>query len=162
MLHRTLSLLAILILTASSAPAWTGKVVDLSDARTLSVERSGRELSVHLYGISCPEPAEPYGQEALDFASSLVLDKQVRVTVHRELSGRLLVEIFPPETDSSLNALLLQEGLGWVHEAYCEKADLCGRWESIQGQASSAGRGIWAEVPENMPAWRWLKEDGME
>lgn len=159
---RSAVFLAIMLLVSSPVLAWTGKVVEVSDARTMNIERNGDTVTVSLYGISCPEPGEPFGDEALELVSTLVLDQEVAVTPHREMSGRILAEVVPQETGASLNALLLRKGLAWVHEAYCEIAQLCGSWERIQGQASSAKRGIWSEVPENMPAWRWLKERGME
>jgi len=161
MVRRTLVFLGALLLVACPGLTWQGAVVEVRDARTLVIEHQDQSRTVSLYGIDCPKPSQPYGQQAVDLVSSLVLDREVTVTVHRQLSSRTLAEVTPLETKDSVNALLLENGLGWVHQAYCEKAELCGRWESIEGSARSAGEGFWPEIPENMPAWRWFKEEGM-
>lgn len=162
MIHRVLFLLAALLVVPLQVLAWEGMAVEVRDCRTLAVERDGQTVEVSLYGIDCPQPSEPFGQEAREFTASQVLDQEVKVTVHRELSGRLLAEVTPLGGKASLNVLLLREGLAWVHEAYCEKARLCGAWERIQGESSAAERGLWSEVPENMPAWRWLQGGGLK
>ncbi len=81
------------------------------------------------------------------------------VEVDRMASGkpiRAMVSI--QGSKDSINKKILRKGLGWVREAYCEKAKLCGRLIGIEGKARREQRNLWAAVPENQAAWQWVKE----
>ena len=150
-------LLLVFFLLPATASAWQAEVVEVKDARTLLVQTNGESRTVFLYGIGVPEGEEPYARQA----ESLVTDSVGRkeVNVQRLGSGqKIKALVYAAGREDSLNEELLASGLAWVHDAYCEKARLCGRLEQIEAAARKEGKGLWAEVPENMPAWKWVRE----
>lgn len=150
--------LLILLLVPSPGWSWSGSVTDVVHGCHLRVQSEEQVQEIVLYGIDCPELDEPFGEEAQQFTAQQSLDKTVAVRPLRQSGNKVLAVVSLPDSDHSLNALLLQNGLAWVHQAYCEKARMCGRWEHVEGRARKSGLGLWSKVPENVPAWRWLKE----
>jgi endonuclease YncB( thermonuclease family) len=122
------------------------------------VQHEGQPVEVELYGIDCPRPEEPFGEQATELTAEQVLDRTVEIHPERTSDDHVSAVVTLADSDRSLNALLLAKGLAWVHQAYCEKARMCGRWEHVEGRARKSGLGLWSEVPDNMPAWRWVKE----
>lgn len=158
MRHLACMLGAMLLLLPATSWAWSGKVTRVLHGCQLSVQHDGKSSDVVLYGIDCPQPEEPFGEQAMEFTAEQVLDRTVEVHPLRTSDDRVSAVVTLPESDRSLNALLLAKGLAWVHQAYCEKARMCGRWEHVEGRARQSKLGLWSKVPENMPAWRWVKE----
>jgi endonuclease YncB( thermonuclease family) len=154
-------LLALLLILALPPPlhAWQGQVVEVLDARSLLVDSGDRKVRVSLYGLGAPEKDEPYGPEAVQALKEMALDQTVSISAHpTSPESQVAAVVTVLETGVNLNENLLKKGLAWVWEAYCEKAVLCGRWERLQGQARSTGQGFWPMIPENRPAWKWLRE----
>ena len=152
-----LALMACLLLISSAAAAWQGLMTEVKEANTLVVRTGGKERTVHLYGIGLPEGDEPFAEEARRFVRSTALRQ--RVEVERMATGSPLRAMVTVQGDGeSLNAKILRQGLGWVREAYCEKARLCGELTRIKGEARREQRNLWAEVPGNKAAWRWVQE----
>jgi endonuclease YncB( thermonuclease family) len=158
MRHLAWMLGAMLLLLPATSWAWSGKVIRIEHGCHLRVHHDGKASDVVLYGIDCPQPEEPFGERAMEFTAEQALDRTVEVRPLRTSDDTVYAVVTLADSDRSLNALLLAEGLAWVHQAYCEKARMCGRWEHVEGRARKSGLGLWSEVPENMPAWRWIKE----
>jgi endonuclease YncB( thermonuclease family) len=154
-------ILTVLLIPAltPSLQAWQGRVVEVLDTRTLLVDSGDRKVRASLYGLGVPELDEPYGPEAEQALKEMSLGKNVSLSVQpTSPESKVAAVITVLETGVSLNEALLKQGLAWVWEAYCEKAVLCGRWERLQGQARASGQGFWPLIPENRPAWKWLRE----
>ena len=58
-----------------------GKVTEITDGDTIDVLRDGREVTIRLYGIDCPEKSQSFGQDARSFTSEMVFGRRVRVKV---------------------------------------------------------------------------------
>jgi endonuclease YncB( thermonuclease family) len=142
---------------AGVAPAWAGEVVDVPDARTVIVDHDGEKETVHMYALRVPEKGEQFAQEAYAFAAELLMDRIVEVKPQSSWGNRALIYI--QGQSESVNEKMLGQGWAWVQEAYCEKAVLCGRLNAFQAEAERSTRGIWAKIPEDVPPWRWLKEN---
>ncbi|MCF8104392.1 MAG: thermonuclease family protein [Desulfohalobiaceae bacterium] len=147
-----------LLLFPLPAGAWKGEVVALKDARALVVEQNGRQSTVTLYAMRVPQMDEPFGEEAYAFSRALILGRSVEVEPQSSRKKGALV--YAEGESESVNAKLLRQGWGWIEDAYCEKAVLCGRLNKVQAEAERAKRGIWSEIPEDTPPWRWLREHG--
>lgn len=76
---RSVVFLVLLLSFPSIVLAWSGKVVNVADGDTISVLRDGQQVKSRLYGIDCPEKAQPYGQKAREVAASMVAGKTVDV-----------------------------------------------------------------------------------
>jgi micrococcal nuclease len=59
---------------------WTGECSRVIDGSTIVVLHDGREETVRLHGIDCPEPSEPLGSQVTQFVSEQVLGRRVVVT----------------------------------------------------------------------------------
>ena len=140
-----------------NALAWKGKVVEIKNPRTFLVQKNGTSRLVYLYGISVPEGNELFAQKAREFVEARILDQVVQVN-RLGAGDKIKAMVYTQGEDKSINRKLLENGLAWVHQAYCEKARLCGRLTQIQGQAKQDKMNLWSKVPDNTPAWRWLKE----
>jgi endonuclease YncB( thermonuclease family) len=150
-----------LVLAPVRGLSWQAKVTEVEEANSLVVRTDSQERRVLLYGIGVPTGDEPFAQQARELARETVLGRTVEVD--RTGSGDpVRAMVTPKGAGESLNEKILRKGLGWVHEAYCEKARLCGRLTRIKGRARREQRNLWAEVPGNQPAWKWVKEQDME
>ena len=138
------------------AGAWKGEVVALEDARTLVVKHNGQQSTVPLYAMRVPQEDEPFGEEALAFSRTLLLGRTVEIIPQSSRKKGALV--YAEGETESVNAKLLRQGWAWIQDAFCEMAVLCGRLNDVQAEAERAKRGMWAQIPEDTPPWRWLRE----
>lgn len=69
--------LLILLTLPASAKTLKGKVVGVVDGDTLTVLVDGKGERIRLYGIDCPEKAQPYGKAAKKRTSELVFGQTV-------------------------------------------------------------------------------------
>lgn len=151
-------ILACCIVIPITAWAWEGKVVEVKNARRLIIQETdkGRQL-ILLYGINVPDLNQPFGQEARIFVENMLIQKLVEVKPLGS-GSKTKALVYLKGQEESVNEKILGQGWAWVQDAYCEKAVLCGKLTKIETQAEKAKRGLWAEVPENVPPWRWLKK----
>src|SRR5437867_8276417 len=66
-------LVHLLFVSTALAADFTGQVVRILDGDTIEVLHNTRAERIRLNGIDCPEKGQPYGQEAKQAASDLVL-----------------------------------------------------------------------------------------
>ena len=132
---------SIIVLAALLLPcacwAWSGQVVDVHDGDSLRVRRAdtGEIVRVRIYGVDCPELAQPYGADARELTAGIVLLEKLTV----------------------LQDALVTAGLAWVDGRYC-KADVCDTWRTHQNDARTAlpPRGLWNES-DPVPPWKWRR-----
>jgi micrococcal nuclease len=151
------------------AESWRGKVVGVADGDTVRVMRSGRSVKVRLWGIDCPERAQPFGKRAKQFTSRAIFGRNVTVTpVTRDRYGRVIGKISwlvraPPSKRPStapererrqLSHQLLRAGLAWWYRRYAADAEGLAQ---LERRARSLRRGLWAD-PEPTPPWRWRRK----
>ena len=86
-----LGLVVALVLAATPAMAWQGRVRSVPDGDSLTVERAGRTVKVRLYGIDSPEYRQPGWREARDFTRRLVNGLTVDIEpMDRDNYGRVV------------------------------------------------------------------------
>ena len=116
-------------------------------------------LSIRLYGVDCPEinkrkndpPSQPFGDEAKEYVSKLVLGKKVKVTLlSKDRYGRALGKVETKRkfvvlgrTDLSLE--LIRRGLATLYTGggaqYSNNLDIL---QSKEAEAKKEKRGIWS------------------
>jgi endonuclease YncB( thermonuclease family) len=121
-------------------------------------------LSIRIYGVDCPElqkrksdpPSQPFAEEAKEFASHLILDQKVKVTLLRkDRYGRALGKVqtqlqkFPPLSRKDLSMELIQRGLATLYTGggaeYDGNRELL---EKKQKKAEKKKRGVWSQGKE--------------
>ena len=69
------------VLAVPPAGAFTGRVLAVIDGDALSVLHEDRAELVYLYGVDCPEPGQPFAEEADRFAAELAEGRDVSIDV---------------------------------------------------------------------------------
>jgi len=138
--------------TAATGQNFAGKCVGVSDGDTISVMHDGRAEKIRLYGIDCPESAQPFGTKAKQFASAAVFGKNVKVYVTgTDRYKRTLGWVF--EGKQCLNRDLVGAGLAWHYNQYAPKE---AKLASLEVDARKAGRGLWSDCCAVAP-WEWRR-----
>lgn len=129
-------------------------VTRVIDGDTFKVD----EVRIRLIGIDSPEKGECYYDEAKDFLTSLVTDKQVRLQkdlTEEDLYGRLLRYIILPSSDGKeddifINRLILEEGFA---RTLSISPDVRYRdlFSTAQDNALREKKGIWGECNAKRP-----------
>ena len=70
------TIISLLLVWASYAHAWTGRVVGVSDGDTITVLHNNYPERVRLYGIDCPEKRQVFGMRARQFTADQVFGKE--------------------------------------------------------------------------------------
>lgn len=112
-----------------------------------------RKYRIRLRGIDAPESQMAYGKEAKDELTKLVQGKCLRIDVYNiDQYGRYVGDIYC--NGVFVQEKLLKRGFAW-HFAKHDKRPEFAKWE---GQARSAGRGLWASSNPEKP-WEWRKSN---
>lgn len=149
-----LRLFLILPLLAGSFNAFgdiDGRVVRVLDGDTVEVLHAGKGVRVRLAGIDAPEKKQPYGQRSRQQLSRLIAQQQVHVAGDKtDRYGRLLGTVLLRDTD--INAEQVRNGQAWAYR-YRGKA-LNGGYATLEAQARTASKGLWADSDAQEP-WKW-------
>ncbi|KAF2435782.1 SNase-domain-containing protein [Tothia fuscella] len=119
-------------------------------------ELKERTIHIRIAGVDAPElahfgrPAQPYGQEALDFLTSYILHRRVRAYIYRRdqyerVVGTVWVRKWGIRRDVGLE--MLKRGLATVYEAKfgSEFGGLEQKYREAEERAKKAKIGMWAE-----------------
>jgi endonuclease YncB( thermonuclease family) len=128
--------------------------------RTVPTEKAGlksQTLHIRIAGIDAPElahfgrPAQPYGQEALDFLTSYILHKRVRAYIYRKdqyerVVGTVWVRKWGIRRDVGLE--MLKRGLATIYEAKfgSEFGHREEEYRKAEQKAREQGIGMWKEA----------------
>lgn len=121
---RLLVLILILFLNASPCLAadFSGRVTEVLTGDTLVVVHNGQLQRVRLFGVDAPDKRQPFGLEAKQFTTRLVLGKQVTVEFHgKDQDKQILAEIFLDD-GRALGERLIGEGLAWWYRTHTKDA----------------------------------------
>ena len=162
-------ILCVLLLAASTACAWRGKVVGVHDADTIVVEReNGQKAKIRLFGVDAPEvqvpgrwKTQPYARVATDFVRAMFMgeDGGAQVTIFEmgESYGRVVGAVIQLENGLTVQEELVAAGLAWVDPRYCRKSiPECLFWFELEAQARKERRGLWKD-DNPAPPWKWRK-----
>ncbi|WP_281660561.1 thermonuclease family protein [Microvirgula aerodenitrificans] len=155
-------LLVVASLAASAAGTLAGRVVDVIDGDTLTLQRTGHPpLRIRLAFVDAPERGQAHWRQARDGLAERVLGRRVQV---RPLSGdrygRVLGQVWLARTD--INCALLGAGLAWhdVHHAQrIQGGASFARYQSAQHYARSHRLGLWRQSRPQAP-WRYRQRRG--
>ena len=123
----------------SDVVAGTAKIVD---GDTLEIEN----VTIRLYGIDTPEPAQPFGTEATNALARLAEGKHVRCEGSTYDDFKRLIAVCSGG-DVNLNEAQLTAGLAWAFVKYS------GDYLPLEQKAREARLGMWQGNPE--PPWQF-------
>lgn len=129
------------VVPAPLCQEFAAKVIEVETGAVLKVRYHGAEAELTLYGIECPSPDEPLGQEALRFTSNTALEKEVRIRVReRKTPLRITGSVVLPD-GTLLSHRLVQNGLAkWDRRAAPNDIKL----QSLEDSARKLGVGLWS------------------
>lgn len=130
-----------------------GKVTRIVDADTIEVRVATGSMRVRLHAIDAPELDQPWGPEATQALSRMILGKKVELEpFEQDRYDRLVATVFVGKVD--VNSDLVRLGHAWAFRPQMTTADaqLC----DLEGQARAARRGLWSLALDQVEApWEW-------
>ncbi len=156
---QTAIFLLALLLSPAITFAWTGKVISIQDADTITVLTDDRQqVRIRLYGIDAPEGGQAYGKKATQYVKRLLADRPVVEidTKDTDRYGRTVAVVFLPD-GRNLNEEIVGAGYAWVFTRYCKEVPMCVSWGLLQHEAMEARRGLWMDK-EPVPPWEWRRK----
>ncbi len=140
-----------------------GRVISVADGDTLRFkDTQGKIHKVRLYGIDCPEKSQAYGKEAKNRAEELLMHQEIHVNVvdidrYKRSVGIVFLHD-EAKQDSSVQEILVREGLAWVYPQYCRQKALCTSLEKLQNSAANPSQlvGLWQQ-DSPLPPWEYRK-----
>ena len=100
-------------------------------------------IRMGLWGIDFPKKNQPGFLQAINFCEEKLLNTEVDIKVKKEFNSNniKLVEVYPANSNESLNLLCIREGLGWHKE---DETTRHGPYVLAQIRAKRGELGIWA------------------
>lgn len=142
-------LLTGLFCAGAGRPVLIGTVTRVVDGDTLVVQLSSGPIRVRLYGIDAPEHNQPGGREATATLNSLVGGARVELEpINQDRYNRMVARVLQGRLD--VNAEMIRRGDAWVYRHYLRREDR--GWCSLESEARSARRGLWA-ARDPLPPW---------
>jgi endonuclease YncB( thermonuclease family) len=133
-----------------------GKVIMVPDGDEVRVKTStGNAYTVRLLGIDAPESKQDFGSAARKDLESRVLDKDVKVIVHRKDSeGRYMGTIFVEGQD--IGVRMLENGSAWHYKRVSgeQSSEARVRYAKAELKARESKLGLWAAAMP-MPPWEF-------
>lgn len=131
------------------------RVID-GDTYDVKLERTGEQARVRLAWLDAPEPRQPFGAEATEWALRSLLGRRVVLTVQDvDAYGRTVAQLSVAGDGHmwDVGATLARMGLAWVDPRYGnDHASL----DEDQARARFEGVGLW-EQPNPIPPWEWRR-----
>jgi len=136
-----------------------GRCIKCADGDTIKFlpEDGSSHLKIRFAGLDTPEiahepyPGQPYGEEAREHLTSLILDKMVTIKVKsKDQYGRTLGTVFLQEDDEEVNICLkmVEDGYAHVYRGYDGVDEELKRAED---QAREERRGLWDQDDIEIP-----------
>ena len=138
--------------TFTLAEPFTCRVMTISEGDTFScLTTENKRLRVRLAEIDAPERKQPYGAEAKQALSDLVLEKQVVLHVQEvDRYRRTLARAFVGSVD--VNYTLVAQGAAWAYTEQLKDH----RLKDAETLARNMGKGLWQLPAEDIVApWDW-------
>ncbi len=138
----TFLLLPFLLPPRVAAESFTGKVIRIINGHTIIVMHNGREETIRLNGVFCPEDNKGGDERAKQLASTLLLGKYVKVNkTNIDHHGTLVAKVRTTE-GKRINTLLIESGLCcWAPlDAWLDR-----ELATAQSNARAKKLGLWAD-----------------
>lgn len=132
----------------------TYKVIKIKDGDTVGILMNGKEESVRLAHIDCPENKQPFGNNAKQFISKLCFGKYVQLSgkLNRDRNKRIIAELILTK-GTNVNKELIKNGLAWHYKKYSTDQS----YAKLETIARKRKVGLWQEKAPIEP-WNWRKE----
>ena len=112
----------------------------------------GSTKVIHLRGVACPDPEQPYGERAARFVMDQMGRAIVQVKVFRvDPNGSVWGEVLLPD-GRALSGEILLAGLGWWDWQHSDDQGL----GYLEQRAQSQQLGLWKD-PNPVPPWEYHK-----
>jgi endonuclease YncB( thermonuclease family) len=116
----------------------------------LTIHHDGRNETIYLKDIDCPDLKQPYGKQAKLVTAAFIGHRDVVVRgLKRDKQGRVSAEVFLHD-GRNVGHELLKEGLAWWRRSASSDAGL----ELVEELARASGKGLWADS-DPVPPWKW-------
>ncbi len=134
----------------SWAADFVARVSTVHEGDRLTIRHKGRNETIYLKDIDCPDLKQPYGKEAKHATAAYVANRDVVVRdLTRDKQGRVSAEVLLHD-GRNVGRELLKEGLAWWHRSTSKNAS----FEVIEELAKASGKGLWADS-NPVPPWKW-------
>ncbi len=133
----------------SHGQTFKGTVVKVPDGDTLHVRLGGAIMKVRLNGIDCPELGQRFGDEAKEFTTRLVMNKEVMVKGKGEDSSGYIVADVILEDQINVGHEILKAGYAWWFSGN-PKED--GTLFELEREAKNEKLGLWSD-PNPVAPW---------
>jgi micrococcal nuclease len=132
----------------------TGKVVGIADGDTFTLLlKDNSTVRIRLHGIDTPEKGQPFGNNAKQYTSNLIFNKQVKVMqTDTDRYGRIVGIVTNPE-NINVNEALLKVGMAWHYKKYDNNPN----WANFEKEARASKIGLWQDA-NPIPPWDWRKK----
>jgi endonuclease YncB( thermonuclease family) len=150
--HIVVGLVLALVATcpALSWADFAARVVTVHEGDRLTIHHDGRNETIYLKDIDCPDLKQPYGKQAKLVTAAFIGHRDVVVRgLKRDKQGRVSAEVFLHD-GRNVGHELLKEGLAWWRRSASSDAGL----EVVEELARASGKGLWADS-DPVPPWKW-------
>jgi endonuclease YncB( thermonuclease family) len=150
--HIVVGLVLALVATcpALSWADFAARVVTVHEGDRLTIHHDGRNETIYLKDIDCPDLKQPYGKQAKLVTAAFIGHRDVVVRgLKRDKQGRVSAEVFLHD-GRNVGHELLKEGLAWWRRSASSDAGL----EVVEELARASGKGLWADS-DPVPPRKW-------
>lgn len=110
----------------------------------ITVPRNNLVLTLVYSGVRTVKTAEPFGQEALDFVSNKLFQRDVQFSVNNvDKTGAFIGTLYFPGTNSPVSVELVKDGFAEVHEFSAQSSGYKTELAEAQAEAQAAHLRIW-------------------
>jgi endonuclease YncB( thermonuclease family) len=134
-----------------------GRVVEVQDGMTMTVENTGRRVKVALKLAAPPDKGQPFADVAQQHLQGMVLGRQVAVEYTGLGADALLLgRVFCDNRDVGLQ--MIRDGVAWFDKSYEAELNEAERrvYADSEQAARNEHRGIWQD-PAPVAPWEWRK-----
>ncbi|PWM76382.1 MAG: hypothetical protein DBY32_09585 [Phascolarctobacterium sp.] len=124
-----------------------GVVITVYDGDTIKLKTHDEEYKIRFNGIDAPEYDQKYGEEAKNYLTSLINEKDICIKIHGvDKYNRLLATVFYNAED--INYKMIKAGYAWHYKYY----DSNKKYEYAELEAKNEKLGLWKDL---MPVPPW-------
>lgn len=145
--------LVLALVAAWPALSWAdflARVVTVHEGDRLTIRHDGRNETIYIKDIDCPELKQAYGKQAMQAIAAYVGSRDVVVrALKRGRNGLGTAEILLQD-GRNVGHELLKEGLAWARPERSQDQSL----EDMEQLAKAERKGLWSD-PNPVAPWKW-------
>lgn len=132
--------------------SFEAKVTAIKDGDTFKVFADGKETTIRLAHVDCPEKKQPFGKHAKQLAADLCFGKRVTIVSDgtTDRYKRLVAEVYVGK--KCVNQQLVQKGMAWHYKKYSKSM----LYTKLEIKARKNKAGLWTDATAIAP-WEWRK-----